>query len=119
MAVCGNSNDWTALVEKKRFIAELQENEKFVSSFLVKAKTLGNTRSGNPFLRIRLGDHTGETEGRIWERAPEFDQDFSVNDVVCVHARVERYQGKLQLNISNIERVDPEEVDPTDRKSVV
>ena len=113
MVVRGNSNYWKGLVKKERFIAELQENETFVSSFLVKAKTLGNTRSGNPFLRISLGDHTGETEGRIWERALEFDQDFSVNDVVRVHARVERYQGKLQLNIRDIERVDPEEVDPT------
>ena len=100
-------------MKKERFIAELEENERCDSSFLVKAKTLGKTRSGNPFLRIRLGDHTGETEGRIWERALEFDQDFSVNDVVRVHARVERYQGKLQLNIRDIERVDPEEVDPT------
>jgi 3'-5' exoribonuclease len=101
------------LVEKKRFIAELQENERFVSSFLVKAKTLGKTRSDNPFLRIRLSDHTGETEGRIWERALEFDQAFSVNDVVRVSARVERYQDKLQLNISDVERLDPEEFDPT------
>jgi 3'-5' exoribonuclease len=106
-------NYWTALVEKKRFIAELEENERCDSSFLVKAKTLGNTRSGNPFLRIRLTDHTGETEGRIWERAQEFDQEFSVNDVVRVRAKVERYQGKLQLNISDVERVDPEKVDPT------
>ncbi len=101
------------LVEEKRFIADLQENERCDSSFLVKAKTLGKTRSGNPFLRIRLGDQTGETEGRIWERALEFDQGFSVNDVVRVRARVERYQDKLQLNISDIERIDPEEVDPT------
>lgn len=100
-------------MEKKRFIADLQENERFVSSFLVKAKTLGKTRSGNPFLRIRLIDHTGETEGRVWERALEFDQNFSINDVVRVRARVERYQDSLQLNISDIERVDPEEVDPT------
>ena len=100
-------------MKKERFIAELEENERFVSSFLVKAKTLGKTRSGNPFLRIRLTDQTGETEGRIWERALEFDQDFSVNDVVRVRARVERYQDKLQLNISDIERLDPEEVDPT------
>ena len=113
MVVHGNSNYWTAFVEKKRFIADLQENERFVCSFLVKAKTLGNTRSGNPFLRIRLTDQTGEIEGLIWERALEFDQDFSVNDVVRVHARVERYQGKLQLNVSDIERVDPAEVDPT------
>jgi 3'-5' exoribonuclease len=100
------------LVEEKRFIADLQENERFVSSFLVKTKTLGKTRSGNPFLRIRLSDNTGETEGRIWEQALEFDQAFSVNDVVRVRARVERYQDKLQLNISDIERLDPEEVDP-------
>ncbi|NIQ87795.1 MAG: HD domain-containing protein [Deltaproteobacteria bacterium] len=100
-------------MEEKRFIADLQENESCDSSFLVKAKTLGKTRSGNPFLRIRLGDQTGETEGRIWERALEFDQGFSVNDVVRVRARVERYQDKLQLNISDIERIDPEEVDPT------
>jgi 3'-5' exoribonuclease len=101
------------LVEEKRFISDLQENERCDSSFLVKSKTLGKTRSGNPFLKIRLGDQTGETEGRIWDRALEFDQDFSVNDVVRVRARVERYQDKLQLNISDIERVDPEEVDPT------
>ena len=113
MVVRVNFNYWTTLVEKKHFISELEENERCVSSFLVKAKTLGNTRSGNPFLRIRLTDHTGETEGRIWERAQEFDQEFSVNDVVRVRARVERYQGKLQLNISTIERVDPAEVDPT------
>ena len=88
------------LVEEKRFIADLQENERFVSSFLVKTKTLVKTRSGNPFLRIRLGDHTGETEGRIWERALEFDQDFSVNDVVRVRARVERYQDLSLIHIS-------------------
>ena len=100
-------------MKKERFIAELEENESCDSSFLVKAKTLGKTRSGNPFLRVRLTDQTGETEGRIWERALEFDQAFSVNDVVRVRASVERYQGKLQLNISDIERLDPEEVDPT------
>lgn len=99
-------------MEKKRFVKELTENESLVSSFLVKAKTLGNTRSGNPFLKISLTDRTGETEGRIWERARELDDDFSVNDVVRVQARVERYQGKLQLNISGLERVDPAEVDP-------
>ncbi len=101
-----------ASVEKKRFVTELREHESFVSSFLVRAKTLGNTRSGNPFLRVRLADRTGETEGRVWERARELDDDFSVNDVVRVHAKVERYQDKLQLNISDIERLDFKEVDP-------
>ena len=101
------------LVETKRFVTELKENESLFSSFLVKAKTLGNTRSGNPFLRIRLADRSGETEGRIWERALELDGDFEVNDVVRVRAKVERYQGELQLNISDLERIDPSKVNPT------
>ena len=100
-------------VETKRFVTELKENENFSSSFLVKAKTLGNTRSGNPFLRIRLADRSGETEGRIWERALELDGEFEVNDVVHLRAKVERYQGELQLNISDLERIDPAEIDPT------
>lgn len=100
-------------METKRFVAELKENESLVSSFLVKAKTLGNTRSGNPFLRVRLADRTGETEARIWDRALELDGDFNLNDVIRVRARVERYQGELQLNISHLERIDPEEIDPS------
>jgi 3'-5' exoribonuclease len=100
-----------ASVEKKKFVSELKENESLVSSFLVRAKTLGSTRSGNPFLRVSLADHTGETEGRIWERARELNDHFSLNDVVRVRAKVERYQGKLQLNISDLERLNPEEVD--------
>jgi 3'-5' exoribonuclease len=100
-------------VETKRFVTELKENESLSSSFLVKAKTLGNTRSGNPFLRIRLADRSGETEGRIWERALELDGEFEVSDVVRLRAKVERYQGELQLNISDLERIDPTNVDPT------
>jgi len=101
------------LVGTKRFVSELKENESLVSRFLVKAKTLGNTRSGNPFLRIRLADRSGETEGRIWDRAVELDGDFEVNDVVEVRAKVERYQGELQLNISDLERIDPKKVNPS------
>jgi 3'-5' exoribonuclease len=100
-------------VETKRFVTELKENENLSSSFLVKAKTLGNTRSGNPFLRIRLADRSGETEGRIWERALELDGEFEVNDVVRLRGKVELYQGELQLNISDLERIEPTKVDPT------
>jgi 3'-5' exoribonuclease len=100
-------------VETKPFVKELKENESLESSFLVKAKNLGTTRSGNPFLRIRLADRSGETEARVWERALEFNGDFEVNDVVRVRARVERYQSELQLNISDLERIDPKKVNPS------
>jgi 3'-5' exoribonuclease len=99
-------------METKRFVTELSEDESLFSSFLVRAKTLGSTRSGNPFLKVRLVDRTGEIEGRIWDRARELDGEFGTNDVVLVRGRVERYKEKLQLNIGSIERLDPTKVDP-------
>ena len=100
-------------METKRFVTELSEDQSFVSSFLVRAKTLGSTRSGNPFLRVRLADRTGEIEGRIWERALELEAEFDINDLVRIRGRVERYQDKLQVNISSLERLDPVEIVPT------
>ncbi|MFP3870198.1 MAG: 3'-5' exoribonuclease YhaM family protein [Syntrophobacteria bacterium] len=97
----------------KRFVTELEEHESLVSLFLVRAKHLGNTRTGKPFLSVRLVDRTGEIEGRVWERARELDATFTVNEVVRVHSRVERYRDQLQLNITAIDRVDPEVIDPS------
>jgi 3'-5' exoribonuclease len=97
----------------KRFVTQLSENESLSSTFLVKAKTLGNTRAGKAFLSVRLADKSGEIEGRVWERACEVNGRFTVNQVVRVRARVESYRDELQLNISAIEPVEPEDVDPT------
>jgi 3'-5' exoribonuclease len=99
-------------MHQKRFVQELKENEAVISPFVVKAKSLGSTRSGAPFLSVRLGDRTGEVEGRVWERVAELDGAFAVNDVVRVRARVERYRDQVQLNITEIERLPREQVDP-------
>lgn len=99
-------------MNQKRFVRELRENEALSSLFLVKAKSLGSTRSGAPFLSMRLADRTGEMDGRVWDRATELDGLFGVNDVVRVRGRVERYRDQLQLNIAEIERIPREEVDP-------
>jgi 3'-5' exoribonuclease len=99
-------------MDQKRFVQELRENDALTSPFLVKAKSLGSTRSGTPFLSVRLADRTGEMEGRVWERAAELDGAFGVNDVVRIRGRVERYRDQLQLNIAEIERIPQGEVDP-------
>jgi len=98
-------------VEKKQFIDELSQNDAVTSPFLVKEKRLATTRSGKPYLSLRLGDRSGEIEGRIWEQATELDSAFDVNDVVLVQGRVERYREQLQLKVTAIERLDPEDIE--------
>ena len=48
----------------KTFIHEIKENENVDSSFLVKEKTSGLAKTGNAFLKLKLGDRSGEIEGK-------------------------------------------------------
>ncbi len=99
---------------KKTFIEDLVENQNIDSVFLVVEKRMAETRSGNPYLRLRLSDRTGEIEGRIWEQALELAKDFEQNDFVRSKGRVNRYQDTLQIVIHHLERVSESVVDPSD-----
>ncbi len=50
----------------KTFIHEIKENENVDSLFLVREKSSGLTKTGNVYLKLKLGDRSGEIEGRIW-----------------------------------------------------
>ncbi len=101
---------------KESFIVDLAENQTIQSDFLVKEKSL-RARRNNPaktYLSVKLGDRTGELEGRVWENAEELAQQFDVHDFIRVSARVEVYQGTKQLNIRSLRPSPPLEVDPAD-----
>ena len=101
---------------KELFIVDLTENQTVQSDFLVKEKSL-RARRNNPakaYLSVKLGDRTGELEGRVWENAEELAQQFDVHDFIRVSARIEIYQGTKQLNIRSLRRSQPNEVDPAD-----
>ena len=56
----------------KAYINKIKENENVDSSFLVKEKSSGVTKTGNAYLKLKLGDSTGEIEGRIWTSVENF-----------------------------------------------
>jgi 3'-5' exoribonuclease len=74
--------------------------------FLVAAKTAGMTKGGNSYLTLKLLDRSGEIEGRIWERAEDIGRGFEKNDFVRIRAQSTLYQGKLQLRVQDVIRVD-------------
>lgn len=87
---------------KKIFVNELKENEKVESIFLVKQKSILNTKTGKPYLNLLLMDKTGEIKGRVWEQAESWDKLFQKDDFIKVKSTVVTYQNSLQLNISKI-----------------
>jgi 3'-5' exoribonuclease len=94
----------------KIYINEIKENENVDSLFLVKEKSSSVTKVGNPYLKLKLGDRSGEMEGRIWTTVEIFAESFDKDDFVHVKGKAVSFQEHLQLNITHIEKVGEEEI---------
>jgi len=92
------------------FINQMKESNEIDAAFFVKEKAVMSSRTGAPYLRLRLSDRTGEIEGRIWDGVEDFSPLFARGDFVKIKAQVTSYQDQLQLNIKSLKRCDQNEV---------
>ena len=95
---------------KSLFVVDIRENHPVDSLFLVSVKNHGVTKGGNGYLTLRLIDRSGEIEGRVWERAEDLGRGFDKNDFVRVRGQATLYQGKVQIRVQDIARVDEKDV---------
>ena len=95
---------------KPLFVSEIRENQPVESVFLVASKNRGVTKGGSGYLILRLLDRTGEIEGRVWERAEDLARGFEKNDYVRVRGHATAYQGKIQIRVQDVARVNDNEV---------
>lgn len=86
---------------EKIFVKDLKRGQTLESVFLVSEKILTKTKSGNPYLSLRLTDRTGEVEGRIWENATDFTPLFEKNDFIKVRVEVDEFQGRCSCESSS------------------
>jgi 3'-5' exoribonuclease len=94
----------------RTFIKEIRENDIVEGVFWVKEKATPLSRSGAPYLRVRLADRTGEIEGRVWDGVEEFADLFERDDFIRIKAQATSYQDRVQLNIKSIKKVKDTEV---------
>ncbi|MDO8427421.1 MAG: HD domain-containing protein [Deltaproteobacteria bacterium] len=87
---------------KKTFIKEIKEKDHVAGEFLVTRKEAGISKSGKPYLNLKLMDSTGELEARVWESAEELGRAFQKNDVVSVKGFAVAYQGGIQINVTAV-----------------
>jgi 3'-5' exoribonuclease len=90
-------------------IADLVEDRTVDGVFAVARKRRLTTRSGKPYIALELVDTSGRIEGRIWDDVELLDRRFEEGDAVRVLGRVERFDGRLQLQVRAVE---PSEADP-------
>ncbi len=99
---------------KNTFVKEIKAGDQVISSFLVSEKNMTFSQKGAPYLSLRLKDKTGEIEGRVWDRAAEFDTLFKKGDIIHIQARAASFKDALQLSIVNLKKPGFSEIDLSD-----
>ncbi len=84
-------------------IAELAEDRTVEGVFAVAKKERRRTRNGAAYLSLELVDASGRIEARVWDDVELLDKRFAQGDAVRVLGRVERFGGRLQLQVRSLE----------------
>ena len=93
---------------KKTFIKDIKERDQVSDTFLAAKKDVGVSRTGKPYLIVRIMDSTGEMEVRVWEEAEAIARKFDKDDIVLVKGYAVAYQGGLQVNATDVAAVSGE-----------
>jgi 3'-5' exoribonuclease len=99
------------VIEKSSFIADLPDTGRIEGTFLLKHMSLSSDRNGKPYLNIVMGDKTGTLEGRAWAQAQELSNRASKNDIAQVSGKLQRYQGRKQLVVEEVRKLDSKSAD--------
>lgn len=102
------------MIEKSVFIKDLKEKQKVNSPFLVRSKSVPLNKKGDPYINLLLADKTGDVEARVWENVQEISEKFESGDIVLIDGIAQIYQGKLQIRVNDIIKVDRQEVNYED-----
>lgn len=98
---------------KRFYVGNLREGSKIEDVFLVASKSIATTRTGSPYLRMRLADRTGEIEAVKWEVTETETARLKEDDYIFISATASTYRDSLQLTIDSLRKWS-DEVDPAD-----
>jgi 3'-5' exoribonuclease len=90
------------------------ENQAITTSFVVSSKQIKPKKSGEPYLALTLVDRTGQIDAKMWDNVPETIPLFEHDDFVKVRGVINQYNGRFQLTINKLRKMDETEVDFAD-----
>ena len=91
-----------------------QENKVITSSFVVASKQIKAKKTGEPYLALTLSDRTGQVEAKMWDNVAAVLDGFEQDDFIKVKGLLNKYNGRYQITIHKLRRLEEHEVDPAD-----
>src|SRR3954465_3138109 len=95
-------------------IARLRAGGPIEGIFACTRKDRMTARTGSAYLAIELRDRSGSIPARAFRDADYLAGQFERGDLVRVSGRVERFRDELTAELTSIERVTGDEVDPAE-----
>jgi 3'-5' exoribonuclease len=94
------------------WVKDIEEGSRIRGRYLALERRTGTTRTGAPFISLKLADRTGQLEARVWDRADELAGVFREGEVIEVKGIANCYRNQIQLVVTDI-NAPSEEVDPS------
>src|SRR5207249_2848551 len=101
----------------RRYVRQLADGESVEEVFLVSDKQLRANRNGNLYLQADLRDRSGVINARLWNASENQFRSFDAGDFVRARGKVQLFQGTLQIILSGLERVEPDQVELSYRRA--
>jgi len=99
---------------KKIFIEEVRAGDRIDEVFALTEKSMGQKRNGENYLTVTLSDRTGSLKGVVWTNVRDISDNVASDDFVKVKGSVSEYRDTLQFVATEIVRVSPESINPSD-----
>jgi 3'-5' exoribonuclease len=77
--------------------------------FLCTQKDVRAGRNGDLFISLLLQDKTGFIKGRVFNEAARLRDEFDAGEFVKVQGRTDLFNGRIQLLVEKIRRINPEQ----------
>lgn len=97
-------------MKKTQFISQLNAKDEVLSPFLVKYIATAEGKDGKTYLNVILADNSGELEARKWQGAELALQRIKAGDIVIVNGRINQFQGRIQLIIQEMSKLDESQI---------
>ncbi len=96
----------------RRAVRDLVDGESVEEIYVIADKQLRANRNGNTYLLANLRDKTGAISGLMWNVSETSMAHLDAGAFVKVQAKVQMFQGTLQMILTKIEAVPTEGLDP-------
>jgi 3'-5' exoribonuclease len=95
----------------RAFIVDIRDRDRVSGTFLVQQKQVPLNKNGKPYIAMTLMDRTGTIEARVWDNVERFAPLFDSGDFIEASGLAVAYQGRVQLKLDKLKRLEPKSVD--------